>query len=124
MQKTSPGDKEGIMRVFLTAAVAVSAFVVFGLAHAGGKQKSICLKVNGEKIEIHNLADKPVIIDRDGIPDFASTAMMQSVSTAKGSESYNILVTGVKRDARKAITSFDVKIDDKSYAYPKDSCGK
>lgn len=112
------------MRVFRAAAIVFSSLVVFGLAHADAKQKGVCLKVNGEKIEIHNLGDKPLVIDRDGIPDFASTAMMQSVSTAKGSESYNILVTGVKRDAKKAITSFDVKIDEKSYAYPKDSCGK
>ena len=110
------------MRVFLAAAILVSALIVVGLTHIAEAQKGVCLKVNGEKIEIHNLGDKPLVIDRDGVPDFASTAMMQSVSTAKGSESYNILLTGVKRDAEKAITSFDVKIDDKAYAYPKDSC--
>lgn len=42
--------------------------------------------------------------------------MMQSVSTSRGPESYNMLVTGIKRDAKKAITSFDVKIHAKSYS--------
>lgn len=112
------------MKVFLTAAIAVSVFVVFGLANAAEKQKGVCLKVSGEKIAIHNLADKPVVIDRDGTPDFVATSMLESVSTAKGSKSYNILLTGVKRDGKKTITSFDVKIDEKSYAYPKDACEK
>lgn len=112
------------MRVFLTAVIAVSVFVVFGLAHAAEKKKGVCLSVSGEKISIHNLADKPLVIDRDGIPDFASTSMMHSVSTSKESKSYNIQLDGVKRDAKKAITSFNVKIDEKSYSYPKDSCKK
>ena len=34
------------------------------------------------------------------------------------------LLTGVKRDEKKAITSFDLRIDEKAYTYPKDSCRK
>ncbi len=112
------------MKVFFTSVFVVSAFFFIGFAHAAAKQKSVCLKVVGEKVEIHNLAAEPIVIDRDGIPDFASTAMMKSISTSKGSKSYNILLTGVKRNDKKAITSFDLKIDDKAYAYPKDACGK
>jgi hypothetical protein len=112
------------MRIFLAAAIAVSGFAVFGLVSASEMQKGVCLKVSGEKVEIHNLADKPVVIDRDGIPDFVATSMVESVSTAKESKSYSILLTGVKRDGKKAITSFDVKVDEKSYGYPKDACGK
>ncbi len=112
------------MRVFLTAAIVVSFFFAVGFAGAAGKQKSVCLKVNGEKVEILNLASQPVVIDREGIPDFVPTSMMKSISTAKESKSYNIFLNNVKRDAKKAITSFDVKIDEKTYSYPKDSCGK
>ncbi|MGA3085187.1 MAG: hypothetical protein ABSE95_10375 [Thermodesulfobacteriota bacterium] len=112
------------MKVFLTAAIAVSVFIAVGFAHTASQQKGVCLKINGEKVEIYNLRSDPVVIDRDGIPDFASTSMGQSVSTEKGSKSYNLLLTGVKRNAKKAITSFDLKIDEKAYTYPKDSCGK
>ena len=31
-------------------------------------------------------------------------------------------MTKVKRNAQKVITSFDLKIDEKAYVYPKDSC--
>lgn len=112
------------MKTFLTATMAVLIFVPAGFTPAASPQKSVCLKVNGEKVEIHNLGGAPVVIDRDGIPDFASTSMLESVSTAKGSKSYNLLLTGVKRNDKKAISSFDIKIDEKAYTYPKDSCGK
>jgi hypothetical protein len=112
------------MRVFLTAAIAVLVFVAVGFAQAASPQKGVCLKVNGEKVEIYNLRSTPVVIDRDGIPDFASTSMLESISAAEGSKSYNLLLTGVKRNAKKAISSFDIKIDEKAYTYPKDSCGK
>ena len=112
------------MKVFLAVAIVLSSFVFFGSAHAAGKQKNVCLKVKGEKIEIHNLADDPIVIDRDGVPDFVATSMMKSISTAKESKSFNILLTGVKRDGKKVITAFDVKIDEKTYTYPKNACGK
>jgi hypothetical protein len=111
------------MRVYLVATIIISAFFIVGLAHATGRQKGVCFKVSGEKIEIHNLQDKPIIIDREGIPDFVSTSMMESVSTAKGSQSYNIFLSGVKRDGNKKIISFEVKIDEKAYSYPNNSCG-
>ena len=50
--------------------------------------------------------------------------MMKSVSTGTESKSYNIQLSGVKRDAEKAITTFAVTMDDKAYSYPKDSCPK
>ncbi len=112
------------MKIFFTAAMAVSIFLAAGLACAASSQKGVCLKVNGEKVEIHNLGSQPVVIDRDGIPDFASTSMMESVSTAKESKSVNLNLTAVKRNAKKAIISFDLKIDDKAYTFPKDACGK
>ena len=34
------------------------------------------------------------------------------------------VLSGVKRDAKKAITTFAVTVDDKAYSYPKDSCPK
>lgn len=61
------------MRVFLFVAIAVSVFFTVGLAQAASQQKGVCLKVGGEKVEIHNLASDPVIIDRDGIPDSIPT---------------------------------------------------
>jgi hypothetical protein len=64
------------------------------------------------------------VIDRDSIPDFAATSMLESVSTGKESKSYNLLLTKVKRNAQKGITSFDLKIDEKTYVYPKNSCEK
>jgi len=112
------------MRIFSTIAIAVLVFVLVGFSHAAAQQKGVCLKVNGEKVEVHNLANKPIVIDRDGIPDFVATSMLESVSTGKESKSYNLLLTKVKRNARKVITSFDLKIDEKAYVYPKDSCEK
>ncbi len=112
------------MKVFLTTAIVVLVFVVVGFTPATAQQKDVCLKVNGEKVEVHNLGVKPIVIDRDGIPDFVPTSMFQSVSTGKESTSYNLLLTKVKRDAQKVITSFDLKIDEKTYVYPKDSCEK
>ena len=117
-------NKGGGMKVFLSTAIAVLVFVVAGFAQAAAQEKGVCLKVNGERVEVHNLAGIPVVIDRDGIPDFAATSMVKSVSTGKESQSYNLLLTKVKRDAQKGITSFDLKIDDKMYVYPKDSCEK
>lgn len=111
------------MRAFLIAAITVLTFVVVGFAnHAAAGEKEVCLKVDGEKIEIQNLGNEPVVIDRDGIPDFVPTSMVGSVSTAAEPKAYNIMLTGVKRDDTKAITQFDVKIDEMAYSYPKDSC--
>ncbi len=113
------------MRVFLFAAILVSILIVTGLTNAAEKQKDVCLKVKGEKVEIRNLADKPIVIDREGIPDFVATSMLQSVSsTGKEPKSYNIILNKVKRNAQKAIVSFDVKVNDKAYAYPKNTCKK
>ena len=98
--------------------------MVAGFAQVDAQQKDVCLKVKGEKVEVHNLAGQPVVIDRDGIPDFTATSMVKSVSSGKESQSYNLLLTKVKRNAQKVITSFDLKIDDKTYLYPKDSCEK
>jgi hypothetical protein len=112
------------MKVFLTTAIVLLGVVVVGFAQADAQQKDVCLKVNGEKVEVHNLAGEPIVIDRDGVPDFAATSMVKSVSTGKESQSYNLLLTKVKRNAQKVITSFDLKIDDKTYVYPKDSCEK
>jgi hypothetical protein len=112
------------MKVFLFVAIAISVFVTFGFAQAASQQQGVCLKVSGEKVEIHNLANDPIVIDRDGIPDSMPTSMLKSVSAAKESKSYNLLLTGVKRNAEKAMAAFNVKIDEKVYAYPKDSCGE
>ena len=112
------------MKVLLNSAIAVLVFVVAGFSQAAAQENGVCLKVNGEKVEVHNLAGNPVVIDRDGIPDFVATSMVKSISTEKESQSYNLLLTKVKRNAQKVITSFDLKIDDKMYGYPKDSCEK
>jgi uncharacterized protein YabE (DUF348 family) len=114
--------KEGRVRIFRTAVTVFFFFSVIGIALGTSKQEKVCLKVEGEKIEINNLASSAVVIDRDGIPDFAATSMMKSISTANGTESYNILLSGVKRNAANEIVSFDVEIDKKEYSYPNDSC--
>ena len=110
------------MRAFLIAAITFLTFIAGFANHAVAGDKDVCLKVDGEKVVIQNLADEPIIIDRDGIPDFVPTSMVQSVSTAAESKSYNILLSGVKRKDKKAITQFDLKIDETTYSYPKDSC--
>ena len=89
------------MKVFLISAIALLVFVVVGFAQEAAQQKGVCLKVNGEKVEVHNLAVNPVVIDRDGIPDFAATSMVKSVSTGKESKSYNLLLTKVKKNAQR-----------------------
>jgi hypothetical protein len=111
------------MKVFSTLVSAVLVLILIIFTHAPAQEKGVCLRVNGEKVEVHNLSAKPLVIDRDGIPDFAATSMLESVSTGKESKSYNLLLTKVKRNAQKVITSFDLKIDEKLYVYPKDSCG-
>jgi len=110
------------MKISRKVLNGVAGFAVFALTHAAGAGEAVCLQVNGENVEIHGLTQKPIAIDRDGIPDFVPTSMMKSVSTATESKSYNILVNGVKRDAKKAITAFAVTVDDKGYSYPKDAC--
>jgi hypothetical protein len=112
------------MRVFQWALIVVTVVGDFGLARAAGGVESVCLKVNGENVEIRGLTQEPIAIDREGVPDFVATSMMKSVSTATESESYNILLSGVKRDAKKAITSFTLKVDEKAYSYPGDACGR
>jgi len=112
------------MKISRKVLIGVAGFAVLGLAHAAGGDDAVCLQVNGENVEIHGLTQEPIAIDRDGIPDFVGTSMMKSASTATESKSYNILVNGVKRDAKKAITTFAVTVDDKAYSYPKDSCRK
>jgi hypothetical protein len=112
------------MKISRKALIGVAGFAVLGLAHAAGGEAAVCLQVNGENVEIRGLTQEPIAIDRDGVPDFVPTSMMKSVSTATESKSYNILVNGVKRDAKKAITAFAVTVDDKAYSYPKDSCRK
>jgi hypothetical protein len=112
------------MKISRKVLNGVAGFAVFALTHAAGAGEAVCLQVNGENVEIHGLTQKPIAIDRDGIPDFVPTSMMKSVSTATESTSYNILVNGVKRDAKKAITAFAVTVDDKGYSYPKDACPK
>jgi hypothetical protein len=111
------------MRIFQWALIVMTGATVFGLARAGGSLESVCFKVNGENVEIRGLTQEPIAIDRDGVPDFVATSMMKSISTATESKSYNILLSGVKRDAKRAITSFMVTVDEKAYSYPKDSCG-
>jgi hypothetical protein len=119
-----PINKEGTVKFFAATALAVLVFIVYGMTLATAQPKSICLKVIGEKVEVHNLGSTPLVIDREGIPDFAATSLMQSMATETESKAYNLLLTKLKRDARKAITSFDLKIDEKTYSYPKDSCEK
>jgi hypothetical protein len=104
--------------------IGVASFLAFAFAHAAGGGEAVCLQVNGEKIEIRGLTQEPITVDRDGIPDFVATSMMKSVSTTTESKSYNIVLSGVKRDAKKAITTFAVTVDDQGYSYPKDACGK
>jgi hypothetical protein len=112
------------MKISRKALIGAAGFAVLGLAHAAGGEDAVCLQVNGENVEIRGLTQEPIVIDRDGTPDFVTTSMMKSVSTATESKSYNILLSGVKRDAKKAISSFTVKVDEQEYSYPKDSCGK
>jgi hypothetical protein len=112
------------MRIFPKVLIGAAMVAASGFAHAAGNGEAVCLQVNGENVEIRGLTEEPIVIDRDGTPDFVATSMMKSVSTATESKSYNILLSGVKRDAKKAISSFTVTVDEKAYAYPKDSCGK
>jgi hypothetical protein len=112
------------MKISRKVLIGVAGFAVLGLAHVAGGEEAVCLQVNGENVEVHGLTQEPIAIDRDGVPDFVATSMMKSVSTAAESKSYNILVNGVKRDAKKAITAFTVTVDDKGYSYPKDACPK
>ena len=112
------------MKISRKVLNGVAGFAVLALTHAAGAGEAACLQVNGENVEIHGLTQEPIVIDRDGVPDFVPTSMMKSVSTATEAKSYNILLSGVKRDAKKAITTFAVTVDDKAYSYPKDSCRK
>jgi hypothetical protein len=112
------------MKGFLSLVTAVLVLVFVVLTPAQARQKGVCLQVSGEKVEVHHLGSTPLVIDREGIPDFAATSVMQSTATEKESKAYNLLLSKVKRDARKVITSFDLKIDEKTYSYPKDSCEK
>ena len=112
------------MRMTRQTLAFVVAIAVVGVARAADHEKAVCLQVVGEKVEVRNLTEKPIVIDRGDTPDFVTTSMMESVSTAAGSKSYNLTLSGVKRDAGKTIQSFSVTIDDKAYSYPKDACGK
>jgi hypothetical protein len=112
------------MKISRKLLIGMASVMGLGLAHPAGAGEAVCLQVNGENVEIHGLTQEPISIDRDGIPDFVATSMMKSVSTGTESKSYNIQLSGVKRDAKKAITTFAVTVDDKAYSYPKDSCPK
>ena len=52
---------------------------------------------------------------------------MPSVGTmaSRDSESHNMIFMSVKRDAaKKNVTAFSAKIDDRTYEFPKDACPK
>jgi hypothetical protein len=115
---------EGCMKAFCMAMSAALLLAAGGLSSAVAGDKDVCLKVDGEKIEILNLDQAPIIVDRDGIPDFVPTSMLKSVATEKETKDYNVLVSGVKRDDKKAITSFEVRVGETAYSYPKNSCAK
>lgn len=78
-----------------------------------------CFTVSGEKASVNNVFKdgKPHVVELD----------MPSVSTvaSRGSESRNMIFTGIKRDdSKKNVTAFAAKIDGKDFAFPKDACPK
>jgi hypothetical protein len=99
--------------LLLALALALSAA---GPVHA---QAGPCFTVAGEKASVHNVFKdgKPHVVELD----------MPSVSTiaSRGSESRNMVFTGIKRDdAKKNVTAFNARVDGKDYAFPKDACPK
>ena len=88
------------------------------LSDAAQAQGAPCFTVSGEKASVHNIFKdgKPQVVELD-MPSISQIA-------SRGSESRNLIFTGIKRDEKKNLTAFSAKIDGKDYAFPKDACPK
>ena len=92
-----------------------------GLMLAGNALAAPCFSVEGTKVSVSSLFAgdaKAQIVDLEDMPSV-------STITSRGAESHNMIFMNIKRDAaKKNVVSFSVKIDDKTYEFPKDACAK
>lgn len=92
-----------------------------GLVCSGSALAAPCFAVDGTKVSVQQLFTKdtkPQVVDLEDMPSVSTMA-------SRGSEAHNIIFMGIKRDAaKKNVTSFSAKIDEKTYEFPKDACSK
>ena len=92
-----------------------------GLVLSGSALAAPCFAVDGTKVSVQQLFTKdtnPQVVDLEDMPSVSTMA-------ARGPEAHNITFMGIKRDAaRKNVTSFSARIDEKTYEFPKDACPK
>ena len=92
-----------------------------GLVFSGSALAAPCFAVDGTKVSVQQLFTKdtkPQVVDLEDMPSVSTMA-------SRGSEAHNIIFMSIKRDAaKKNVTSFSAKIDEKTYEFPKDACSK
>lgn len=101
-----------------TRRTCLALSMLAGLALAANAHAAPCFAVAGTKVTVNKLFkdDKPQVVDLEDMPSVSTMA-------SRGSESHNMIFMGIKRDAaKKNVTSFSAKIDDKTYEFPKDAC--
>lgn len=90
-----------------------------GLAVAGSALAAPCFVVDGTKVTVNQLFasdPKAHVVDVEDMPSVSTMA-------SRGAEARNMIFMGIKRDAaRKNVTAFSARIDDKGYEFPKDAC--
>ena len=91
------------------------------LAIAGNAVAAPCFTVDASKVTVNQLFATGVSSHLVDLEDMPSVSTMVS----RGTESHNLVFMNVKRDAaKKNVTAFAAKIDDKAYEFPNDSCSK
>jgi hypothetical protein len=92
-----------------------------GLVFASNAFAAPCFSVDGTKVSVNQLFAGDVKAQTVDLEDMPSVSTMAS----RGSEGHNMIFMNIKRDAaKKNVTSFSAKIDDKNYEFPKDACSK
>lgn len=99
---------------------ALLVSIVAGFGFTASAQAAPCFTVDGTKVTVNGLFsdNKPQVVDAEDMPSVSTVA-------SRGSESHNLILMGIKRDAgKKNVTSFKAKVDGKDYEFPKDACAK
>ncbi|MBI3149647.1 MAG: hypothetical protein HYZ17_14155 [Betaproteobacteria bacterium] len=92
-----------------------------GLLFCGEALAAPCFSVSGTIVSVHQLFAGEANAKTIDLEDMPSVSTMIS----RGPEAHNLIFMNIKRDAaKKNVASFSVKIDGKTYQYPRDVCPK
>lgn len=121
MKKNRVESQRALIKNMVAAGNRRTLALCAGLALAGNVLAAPCFAVEGTKVTVNQLfasEPKSKLVDLEDMPSVNTMA-------SRGSEGHNMIFMNIKRDAaKKNVTSFSAKIDDKGYEFPKDACPK